>query len=208
MLQKIISLLLSVGAAVILTGGVETQIASSPVPLISESSIPIVMPDRLENPEIHYVPNYDVPLEYEVQEYIWKMCQENSISYELVLALIQAESSFKIDVVSKTNDHGLMQLNATNTMDWLADKVGISEFDPLDPYHNVSAGIWYLLYLRDYWDQYGLGQENAIVWILLSYNRGITGAKNYAAAGNVPIQDMYVQKVLGYKYELEEQERR
>ncbi|MBT9139143.1 MAG: hypothetical protein DDT31_01724 [Syntrophomonadaceae bacterium] len=150
------------------------------------------------------MPIYNIPLSLSLQKFIWEMCQENNLSYELVLSIISVESNFIIDAVGITKDLGLMQLNPFNTMNWLAEQVNISDFDPFNPYHNVTAGIWYLLYIRDYWAQYEFDQQHIYSLVLLSYNRGIGGTKSYVRRlGQVAFQNSYILKVSNYKYMLE-----
>ena len=81
---------------------------------------------------------YDCPLSHDLQDYIRKLCEENKVSMSLVIALIESESSFRMNVVSNTNDYGLMQINEINH-EWLSEEYGITDF--LDPYQNVFCGI-------------------------------------------------------------------
>jgi len=203
-----IVLLLLVGAQSILMG------ASSPV----EAELPTLLIETSESAETVMVtvdafsrirlpiemPRYDIPLSLQLQKHIWELCQEHDLSYEFVLGVIKAESDFVVDAVGVTKDLGLMQLNPYNTMDWLAEKVGISDFDPFNPFHNVTAGIWYLAHIRDYWAKFGICQQRTFAQILLSYNRGIGGATQYIRQmGERAYQHVYVMKVVQFKQELE-----
>ena len=91
-----------------------------------------------------------VPLECalsdDLQEYTYYMCQAYYIDFDFVMALMFTESSFRTDVVSKTNDYGLMQINKMNH-EWLSKKLGITDF--LDPYQNMKAGCYVLSKLID-----------------------------------------------------------
>lgn len=150
------------------------------------------------------MPRYDIPLPLQLQKFIWKMCLDHTLSYEFVLSVIYAESNFVIGAVGVTKDLGLMQLNPYNTVGWLADKVGIKNFDPMNPYHNVEAGVWYLAYIRDYWEQYGVSHERTFELILLSYNRGINGATTHVKRlGAKAYESGYVLKVSQFKQNLE-----
>ena len=151
------------------------------------------------------MPRYDIPLTLHLQKYIYEKCQKYGLAYEMVLAVIKAESNFVIDVVGVTGDLGLMQLNPRNTVDWLAKKLNLDFFDPLDPYQNVAAGIWYLAHIRDYWIQYTDCQQKTFALTLLSYNRGINGATRYVKQhGLKAFNNSYVEKVSAFKQQFEE----
>lgn len=60
--------------------------------------------DPIPEPQVFY---FDVPLSEELQDYIREKCSEYEVPMELVIALIDKESSFRSDVVSTTNDYGL-----------------------------------------------------------------------------------------------------
>jgi soluble lytic murein transglycosylase-like protein len=112
---------------------------------------------------------YDIPLEEDLQDYIFETCVYYEIPeyYELVLAVIGHESVYDIDVISGTNDYGLMQINGYNHA-WLSEVLGIVDF--LDPEQNVQAGIYMLSsYLHKYGD---------INQALMSYNLGEGGARS------------------------------
>ena len=88
------------------------------------------------------------------------------------------ESGFQTDIVSGTNDYGLMQINKCNH-DWLSKKLGKSNF--LDPYTSIEAGVYILSdYLKKYDDVqtalvcYNMG-ESAIQKGIYStkYSRGV-----------------------------------
>ncbi|HHU55928.1 MAG TPA: lytic transglycosylase domain-containing protein, partial [Acholeplasmataceae bacterium] len=89
------------------------------------------------------MPNYDVPLDKEIQQYLYSKCKEYEIEYELALAIIQVESNFKPNAVNvnsnNTKDVGLFQINSFNHK-WLSEELGITDF--ADPYQNIDAGIF------------------------------------------------------------------
>ena len=47
----------------------------------------------------------------DLQEFIYYLSAGYNIDFTLAMAVIQHESSFRSDVVSSTNDYGLMQIN-------------------------------------------------------------------------------------------------
>ena len=113
-----------------------------------------------------------------------------NVEMELVLAIMKVESDFNSDVISDTNDYGLMQINIVNH-ESLQKKLSIYDF--LDPYDSARAGIYMLS---------GLDWCENDVQRLMCYNMGVTGAKR---AWNKGIQETeYSKKVLKTKEELRE----
>ncbi|WP_115716473.1 transglycosylase SLT domain-containing protein [Amedibacterium intestinale] len=140
--------------------------------------------------EIEKIKYYDIPLETELQDYIRKECDEMNVEMELVLAIMKVESDFNSDVISDSNDYGLMQINIVNH-ESLQKKLSIYDF--LDPYDNARAGIYMLS---------GLDWCENDVQRLMCYNMGVTGAKRAWKKG---IQETeYSKKVLKTKEELRE----
>ena len=109
---------------------------------------------------------YDVPLSHELQDYIFALCEEKNVPSRLVIAMIETESSFRSDVISSTDDYGLMQINACHH-EWMSKKYGVTDF--LDPYQNVLCGISYIAGHLDKCD-------GDIEKALMSYNMGGYGA--------------------------------
>lgn len=110
---------------------------------------------------------FDVPLDEDLQDYIWTLCCDYGISdkYELVYAVIKKESSFHPDSISATDDYGLMQINVSNHT-WLSSRLGATDF--LDPYQNVHCGIYMLASLLHKYETtdalmiYNMGSRGAI----------------------------------------------
>jgi hypothetical protein len=78
------------------------------------------------------------------QDYLWEKLKEYNHTdlYELCMALMLHESHFTINIVSKTNDHGLMQINGGNYT-WMHNTLGIDSLD--DPYDNIDCGVYILV---------------------------------------------------------------
>ena len=110
---------------------------------------------------------FDIPLSKELQDYIRNLCDEYGIPIELVIAIIDVESTFRANIVSKTNDYGLMQINKCNH-EWLTDKLGVTDF--LDPYQNIKSGVHILSAHLEV-------TNGNIELALMRYNNGATGAK-------------------------------
>lgn len=118
------------------------------------------------NGEIDFKP-IDCKLDEEIQEFIYYLSFGYNIDFHFIMAVIEHESNFRADVISKTNDYGLMQINKVNH-EWLSATLGITDF--LDPYQNVMAGTYkfYTLFKR-----YG----NETSKVLMAYNMGDSGAR-------------------------------
>lgn len=109
---------------------------------------------------------FNVPLSHSLQRYIYEVCADENVPVSLIIAMIDKESKFNPEVVSKTGDYGLMQINTINH-EWLAEKYRTT--DMLDPYQNVFCGIKMIgSYIQNYKD-YGSA--------LMVYNMGDYGAK-------------------------------
>lgn len=131
--------------------------------------------------ELGFVP-LDCEMDEDLQEFIYCLSYGYGVDYTLVMGLIEQESSFNPNVISSTNDYGLMQINTVNH-EWLQEKLGITDF--LDPYQNTRSGIYIL---RTLFEKY---QDTAKV--LMAYNMGEDGAKKLWDKG---IYDTtYTQKV-------------
>ena len=115
--------------------------------------------------DLNFIP-LDVPLNAETQEFIYYLSYGYYIDFPFVMGLIQQESSFKPNCISKTNDYGLMQINTCNH-EWLSEQLGITDF--LDPTQNIRSGLYILRNLFEKYDD--------PVKVLMCYNMGEKGAK-------------------------------
>lgn len=107
----------------------------------------------------------DCVLPVELQEFTYYLCEAYYIDFEFVMALIYTESSFRTDVISGTNDYGLMQINKCNHKE-LSSALGITDFN--EPYQNIRAGLFILRRLFEKYDEPSL--------VLMAYNMGEYGA--------------------------------
>lgn len=114
--------------------------------------------------DLDFIP-LDVPLDEDIQEFTYYLSYGYYIDFSFVMALIERESSFKVDAASKTNDTGLMQINSCNH-EWLSEKLGITDFN--DPYQNIRAGLYIL---RNLFEKYDDPSK-----VLMAYNMGEYGA--------------------------------
>lgn len=104
----------------------------------------------------------DKPMEVEYQGFLYLMAEKYDLDFYLLVALIETESDFRADLISETNDYGLMQINEMNH-EWLSEELGITDF--IDPYQNMKAGCYVLSKLMDSCD-------GNVTKALMSYNMG------------------------------------
>lgn len=116
---------------------------------------------------------YDIPLSEELQAFTFNICEEYGVDYEMVLAIMDKESDYTASAISETKDYGIMQINKINH-EWLTEELGITDF--LDPEQNIRCGIYMLADLMKKYDDPHR--------VLMAYNMGERGAREYVAKGN------------------------
>ena len=105
---------------------------------------------------------YDVPLSEELQIHVIEECEKRSISPSIVIAMIERESDFRIDLIGDNGDsYGLMQIQPKWHQNRM-EKLGCT--DLLDPFQNITVGIDYLAELKD--------ENPDLYWVLMAYNGG------------------------------------
>lgn len=176
------------------TSGVQT--ARSDIPQMTAESIDevnappetmiVISAPIMATPEYEKI--FDVDLSGEVQQYIAQICDEYSIETALVFAIIEVESGFNANAISKTHDYGLMQINKCNHKSY-SKLLGITDF--LDPKQNVLAGVHMLASLRD---NYSCDTTDKM---LMAYNMGYEKAKKLWDKGIVSSD--YSRKILSTK---------
>lgn len=118
-----------------------------------------------ESEDTLFVP-LGVPLDSDVQEFIYYLSKGYNMDFTFVMAIIQQESGYQPDAVSNTYDYGLMQINKVNH-GYITDEIGVTNY--LDPYENVRAGMFIL---RKLFEKYETPEK-----VLMAYNLGESGAK-------------------------------
>ncbi|MGI5842084.1 MAG: lytic transglycosylase domain-containing protein [Christensenellales bacterium] len=90
--------------------------------------------------------NLRFPMMYKTQ--ILKESYNNNLQPQIIASLINVESSFQKDAVSKRGAIGLMQV-MPSTAQWVAGKIGLpySEEKLFDVSFNIAVGSYYLKYL-------------------------------------------------------------
>lgn len=134
----------------------------------------------------------DCAMNDDLQEFVYYLSAGYNIDFTLVMALIQHESSFRSDVVSSTNDYGLMQINKMNH-EYLTETIGVTDF--LDPYQNIRAGMFTL---RKLFERY---QDTDMV--LMAYNMGENGAERLWSKGIYETD--YTQSILTIQQQFNKQ---
>lgn len=128
---------------------------------------------------------YEVPIDKELLDHIQGLCADYEIPVELVLAMIEVESTYRADAVSKAGAIGLMQV-IPEAHEPRMNRLNCP--DLLDPYQNVTVGMNYLAELIDKYD-------GNIHKALTAYHHGPTGAKD-KFFGQGTYQTEYSLKVL------------
>lgn len=146
------------------------------------------MPGEWVNGERKFIP-LNVPMDEDLQEFIFYLSQAYEMDFTFVMALIQQESNYNPDVISKTNDYGLMQINEINHL-YLQEQLGITDFT--EPYGNVRAGMFIL---RKLFEKYETPEK-----VLMAYNMGETGASRLWEQGIFEIN--YSKSILQIQQEL------
>lgn len=182
-MKRIMIFISCIITSMLVTNNVETNNVEETIP-------PVLMEADMQTdkPLMKSITYYDVPLDKPYQDYIRQECESANVDMELVMAVMQVESSFNSSEISQTNDYGIMQINECNHS-YLKEQLGIVNF--LDPYDSAKAGIYMLSQLN--WCE----NESQL---LMCYNMGTTGAKRYWNAGIY--ESDYSRKVLQAKKEI------
>lgn len=117
---------------------------------------------------------YDVPLDVDLQDHIMKICEQpkykrqvSPVQLELVLAIIEVESSYNADAIGdEGKSFGLMQIKQSDHEERM-ERLGVA--DLMNPYENVIVGIDIL--------NEKLLQYHTLGEALTAYNAGDTGAE-------------------------------
>jgi len=112
---------------------------------------------------------------------VWKIAQKYGVPYDLVMAVMDQESKFKIKVRSPAGAEGLMQL-----MPATQKRFGVT--NPYNPDQNVEAGVKYLAFLLKRFK----GDENLA---LAGYNAGESNVDKYKGIPPFKETQNYVREV-------------
>lgn len=164
--------------------GIETLAFETEVETESSSE---VKTDLIEEEKPRF---FDIPLDEDLQTYIFELSEGIGIDPAIVIAIIEKESNYDASAVG---DHGrslgLMQIQFR----WHTARMAeLGCDDLLDARQNVCVGIDILADL--------LGEGKSIEWVLMAYNGGHTYADRLASEGRV---SEYAAEVLKMTEELE-----
>lgn len=155
--------------------GKDTSSALSDGTSVSSARLPLVRPSQ----EIS-----NTRERHKIEKSIQKAARKYNLSPVLIRGVIQAESNFRVNAVSRAGAQGLMQL-----MPATAKELGVTK--PLDIEQNIDGGAHYL---RKMLNRFGGDVKLA----LAAYNAGPGTVRKYA--GNVPYREtiQYVDRVLRF----------
>jgi len=122
------------------------------------------------------------PLSRDYDAIIQKAQEKYGIEFSLIKAVIQAESGFNSQAVSKKGAKGLMQIMPENYK-------ALAVSDPFDPSQNIMGGTRYLKQLLKRY-------ENKLPLALAAYNAGPEAVDKYRQIPPYRETRNYVQKVM------------
>lgn len=155
----------------------------SDIDILEESEV-----SEPEEPKVETVTYYDVPLDEDLQDHIFRVAEENGIDPALVIAMIKKESGFRPSVKGDHGEsYGLMQIKLKYNRERMK-KLGCD--DLLDPYQNVTVGIDILV------EKIEQSKGKPIEWVLMAYNGGNSYANKKWAKGQI---SDYVETVFEYR---------
>lgn len=133
----------------------------------------------------------DIPLDEELQIWVFVYCKDKHINPYLVFAMCERESNYNADAVGdRGNSLGIMQIQPKWHQERM-DRLGCT--DLLDARQNIIVGIDYLLELTE--------KNEDIGWVLMAYNGGVAYANRHYEAGNI---SEYAEGIMARAEELEQ----
>lgn len=133
----------------------------------------------------------DTYIDAEYQSYVCEIAEEYNLEPELIVAMIETESSGKADAVSSAKCIGLMQVSPKWHKDRM-ERLGVT--DLTDPYGNILVGCDFVAEL--------FGKYNDVHTVLMAYNEGeYHGAIERAENGDY---SNYAKKIVKRWNELKE----
>lgn len=112
---------------------------------------------------------YAYPIKYKNE--IFLAADEFGLERALILAVIKEESGFNSSALSSAGAVGLMQIKE-ETGKYIADKMGIEQYELSDAKTNIRFGCYYLKYLSKKFKEtstvlaaYNAGEGNVSLWL-------------------------------------------
>jgi len=134
-------------------------------------------------PKVETVTYYNVPLDYELQDYIRELCDEYNVDMPLVLAIIGQESNYDTSAIGDDGQsQGLMQIQQR----WHSSRMErLNVTDLMNARQNVTVGVDLLAEL--------ISEEKGWEWAVTAYNAGIEKADFNR---NMGVLSEYTQSVM------------
>lgn len=129
-------------------------------------------------------------------DYLNKLAKEHKYDISLLQAIIEHESNWVPNKVSRTNDYGLAQINKSN-LPYLKKKLSYKykNFNIFNPYTNMDCMIVMLNDIRGTFERtYKRPIQNNE--LLISYNRGVRSAVRYISANRGGYTNRYYTSVM------------
>lgn len=145
------------------------------------------------------LPEWDIPEEYKqtggclpesVRTYLYNLCEEKSISYPLMLALIEAESSYQWDAESPDGSCKGYCMIAEKWHQERMERLGVT--DIYDPYGNIAVSVDLV---EELFHKYG-----DVNIVLMCYNCGETRTAELLAEGITSTS--YSRKIIAREAEI------
>lgn len=112
---------------------------------------------------------------------------EHRLNPFLVTALIRQESRFETEIQSSADAQGLMQI-IPPTAEWVADQLGLSNYQLANPDDNIRLGTWYLNYTHQ---EYG---DNSL-YAVASYNAGPGNVADWITRFDTADPDRFINRI-------------
>lgn len=128
----------------------------------------------------------EIPLSYELQEFMQAECLRWGCPYALALAVVEVESHFNMDAIGAVGEVGIMQLNPGPGGAYHEELEATTGLDPTTPEGNISGGVYLLgSFMTAYDDP---------IKAVMAYNMGQSGAIKAWAAGTTTT--IHAEKVM------------
>lgn len=126
-----------------------------------------------------FVYNSSIPLDSDIQQYLYDLCVQRDLDYKMCLAIIKYESNFKAKALGGGSNYGLFQINKCNHKK-LSSALKTAN-TPYDPKTNINWGTYLLSCLYEKYSSSYTG-EDVLKAVLSAYNRGEGGFAKYGFA--------------------------
>lgn len=149
----------------------EAEVVSEPIEIREAPEVDVIPMEIREYDRTYF----DVPLDEDIQDCIFVLCEIYDVDPALVISIIQVESRYNSHTIGDNgNSYGLMQVQPR----WHeARMASLGCDDLLDPYQNVMVGVNFLAELFE--------SGESVEWVLMTYNGGREHAYSHISNGTV-----------------------